>query len=375
MQQSFFTFLTNYSIPNFISKTENIKKLSMEQKLSLALQICYFTENGFLYDEEDQLKDYLKQLTADSNQEVRVLIANQLKSSRNLPHEVALKLAFDINKVAVPIITYSPQLTDSDLIQILDDIKEANKLVALTQRNNLSEEICFKIFSMKDLNLIINVIKNPTSQVSFELYRVLINAYHKDRSFLTALSLRNGLDDKTLRKLALELDAEAKKNIIRHFNLHVNRSTTPFCPTNITYFEDHPLHEKENELRKRVDQLYSQNSLNNAIIIHFLCKGDLYSFLYSISKLSEIPFSQVKFIILNHLYTEEFKKLFYSSGLPTNFMAAIQAILNAIIIGVKEGENTNKENFSSSMRRFIKENKIDRKMEGMSYLMKLITRR
>ncbi|AIF80880.1 hypothetical protein I862_01585 [endosymbiont of Acanthamoeba sp. UWC8] len=365
-------FSVRYSAPSFCNNPESINSLNAEQKYSFALQVCYFIENGYLYEEEDQLKDYLKQLTIHPDLELRVLIANRLKNSKHLPHEIALKLALDINKVAAPIIADSPQLNDYDLITLLNTSKETSKLIALTKRNNLSEEVCFKVVSLKNLALIISIIQNPGSQISFELYRNLLNTYYDDQSFLSALLMRKNLDNRLLQKLVIELKPEAKNIITKHFNLYINNITKIFCPTDINSFEDKPTHNEENELRRRIDQLYSQNSLNNAIIIHYLCKGDLYSFLYSIAKLSDIPFSQIRFIAINRLTTKEFENLYYSSGLPVNFMEAIQTILTAITSASKEGVRVTKSDFPLLISKYLKENKAKYKVEGIGYLLKLI---
>ena len=50
---------------------------------------------------------------------VRRSLSESLRSARHLPHDVALRLASDVEAVALPILANSPVLTDADLIDLV----------------------------------------------------------------------------------------------------------------------------------------------------------------------------------------------------------------------------------------------------------------
>ena len=50
---------------------------------------------------------------------VRRALSESLRSARHLPNDVALRLANDVEAVALPILADSPVLTDADLIELV----------------------------------------------------------------------------------------------------------------------------------------------------------------------------------------------------------------------------------------------------------------
>ncbi|MEF2985651.1 DUF2336 domain-containing protein, partial [Pseudomonas aeruginosa] len=57
-----------------------------------------------------------------------------------VPHDVALKLAKDIDSIAVPVLTFSPAFSDDELAAIVRD-SGAAKQVAVVARATLSETV------------------------------------------------------------------------------------------------------------------------------------------------------------------------------------------------------------------------------------------
>ena len=55
----------------------------------------------------------------DAEVRVREALAQNLKENPDLPHDVALSLAQDVDQVALPILQFSDVLTDDDLIEII----------------------------------------------------------------------------------------------------------------------------------------------------------------------------------------------------------------------------------------------------------------
>ena len=68
---------------------------------------------------------------------VRRALAVALKNSPRLPREIAVKLAQDVDSIALPVIINSPMLTDADLVEIVR-LCPVEKQVAVAGRESLS---------------------------------------------------------------------------------------------------------------------------------------------------------------------------------------------------------------------------------------------
>src|SRR3546814_13734751 len=64
-------------------------------------------------------EDIFRKLAADAELLVREALSANLKTTADLPHDLALALARDVDSVSLPMLKYSEVLTDDDLISIV----------------------------------------------------------------------------------------------------------------------------------------------------------------------------------------------------------------------------------------------------------------
>jgi len=80
---------------------------------------------------------------------VRRALSVTLKNSPNLPRGIALRLAQDIDTIAVPLLENSPVFNDDDLIEVLKS-KAAAKVMAVAKRPTVSDHIARAIVRFGD---------------------------------------------------------------------------------------------------------------------------------------------------------------------------------------------------------------------------------
>lgn len=95
-----------------------------EERAHAAHKICRSIDQRPLsqplsQEERDAAENILRVMAADAAESVRRALAVTLKSSTVLPRDVALKLAADVESVAVPVLNYSPAFTDEDLAELV----------------------------------------------------------------------------------------------------------------------------------------------------------------------------------------------------------------------------------------------------------------
>jgi len=92
---------------------------SAATRAEMAVKLAGQFEAGALSQSERQIaEEIFRTLTRDAATRVRRALADHLKESRELPHDVALALARDIEDVAVPMLEHSAVLTEADLVEI-----------------------------------------------------------------------------------------------------------------------------------------------------------------------------------------------------------------------------------------------------------------
>jgi uncharacterized protein (DUF2336 family) len=111
------------------------------ERAAAAHKICVRIESRPLTNEErSAAQDILRLMASDAAEAVRRALAVTSRRRRCLPRDVALKLARDIETVAVPVLNFSPAFTDDDLAELVRS-GTGVKQVAVAYRPALSERV------------------------------------------------------------------------------------------------------------------------------------------------------------------------------------------------------------------------------------------
>src|SRR5580704_19207339 len=85
-------------------------------------------------------QDILRILAQDVAVAVRCALSHNLRSATRLPHDVAVRLANDVEDVALPILQNSPILSEADLLAVIRE-GSPRKQVTIAGRPDVSEPI------------------------------------------------------------------------------------------------------------------------------------------------------------------------------------------------------------------------------------------
>jgi len=152
-----------------------------EMVRALATQrICReMRDNALSKPERNFAQKILKYIAEDSAVLVRRALAVTLKNSPKLPRDIAVKLANDIDTIAVPLLTHSPVFSDHDLIEILKS-KAAAKVLAVAKRVSVSDHVARAIIRFGDSHAVAEVAANDGALISEETASEMLQIYKND---------------------------------------------------------------------------------------------------------------------------------------------------------------------------------------------------
>jgi uncharacterized protein (DUF2336 family) len=180
----------------------------------------------------------LEKLAADHMPRVRRILADELRASNCLPREIVLKLAHDADTlVSVPIVEYSPLLSDDDLLELIATSTVSGVLEAVARRHSVSEPVADALVATLDIPAVSALLANPSAQIREQtLDMILDNAqaiepWHKplvmradlslravrrvagfvSSALLDTLAERNDLDEETTRVLKSRMKSRIDK--------------------------------------------------------------------------------------------------------------------------------------------------------------------
>lgn len=171
-----------------------------EVRCELAKKIARLVP-GLDKEESDRVRelviDVMERLAKDSLPRVRAILAEEIKSARNVPHHIVKQLAQDLEViVCAPVLEYSPLLSDDDLIEVIAAARVEGSVSAIARRSSVNTDVSDAIVATLDVSAIAALLANANAQIREEaLDRVVehageIEAWHQPVVMRADLSLR-----------------------------------------------------------------------------------------------------------------------------------------------------------------------------------------
>ncbi len=260
-----------------------------ERRASAAQRICRTVRSGQLSESERAFaRKLLAYMAEDAVAIVRRALSVTLQNSPELPREVAKKLALDIDNIAVPILTFSPVLTDDDLVEILRS-KAASKVMAIARRASVSGTVVREIVRYGDSRAIAEIAANDGAIIDAGLAENVLELYHDDDLIKEAFIARRDLPVSVMEKLITIVSEEAAILINRRHDIPVSiavdLATRARERASLDVIdEDLP----DRDLHRLVSRIHESGRLTPSILIRAAGLGRMPFLQYGLAQLSNV---------------------------------------------------------------------------------------
>lgn len=155
---------------------------------------------------KDKMREHtlevLKILVEDRLPRVRQMLAEELQATNHAPPEVIRKLAQDADAgVAVPVLEFSPLLTDADLLAIIATDPAEAAMTAIARRDGVHAPVSDAIVATENVPAIAALLANPVAQIREETLDRIVTQAPSTPSWHEPLARRATLPPRILQKL------------------------------------------------------------------------------------------------------------------------------------------------------------------------------
>lgn len=151
----------------------------------------------------------LERLAADQVPRIRAILADEIKHLDCVPAHVVKALARDVEAiVSVPILEYSPLLSDADLMEIIAEGKVHAVLSAIAKRRPLSAHVSDAVVSSLDIPAVSALLANPDAAIRERTLDAIIDQAERISVWQDALAMRADLSRRAIKKLASFISTE-----------------------------------------------------------------------------------------------------------------------------------------------------------------------
>ncbi|MBP9694339.1 MAG: DUF2336 domain-containing protein [Alphaproteobacteria bacterium] len=337
-----------------------LKDPSDSAKASLGEKVASQIDNPELSDAERTLAvSIIEHLAQDTAVIIRKALAHNLKTSRTIPRDVALKLANDIADVSLPIIEYSSVLTDEDLISIIDT-GSAEKQIAVARRPVVSNRIVGALIETNNEDVVVELVSNPGADIQEQNYSRVIEKFPKSERIHEGLITKRKLSPVIQEKLMHLVSDHLKTQLTKLSNLSVESASELVDATREkeTISRITSIAAAEN-MESLVRSMAQQGRLTPSIILRAICLGDINFFEHAIALLGQVPLYNAKILIYD-TGKSTLETLLRKSRIPENLIPAFVVAVNVR----KETDYDGGENDQIRFRRRMIE-RILTQYEGM----------
>jgi len=313
-------------------------------------------------------------LMREAEVRVRVSLSEHLKSNNELPKDIVLSMARDVEQVALPVLQHSEVLDDNDLLELVNSTQEITRYLAVSQRHIVSPVVADSLLSKGHDEVVSTLVNNAGAQISDEGLEKIVDHYPDNRALMHAVSNRAQLPmavtEKLITVVSESLAAKLKekyrltsKDLDQEVEKARESETLKLIGTT----------RSEEEVSKLVVQLQAFDRLTPTIILSALCQGNFCFFETSLARLSNVAISNARTLISDRGMLG-FRAIYNKAGLPESLFSAVRILLKAVHELDAEKVKPGTSSYANRIvERILQLSEIDAP-ENLSYIIALVRR-
>ncbi|MEQ1610752.1 MAG: DUF2336 domain-containing protein [Hyphomonadaceae bacterium] len=297
---------------------------SPEARANAAHKICKRIDAMELTDEDrDSARQILDVMCNDAADLVRRALAVTLRNSPKLPRDIAIKLAKDIDAIALPILKNSPVITDEDLVEIVLS-GSSEKQVAIAQRATLGEGLTEVITLYGSKQAVQACTLNEGATFSDDAYAGMLKRFANDDDIKGALISRRTLPLHITEKLVTMVTGELFDTLVNKHELPpqlaIEIASGARERATLDLVEQAGL---SSDPARFVQQLHLNGRLTPSLIMRALCLGHMSFVEHALAELGGVPRSKT-WLMIHDAGTLGLKTIFERAGLPSGMFTAFR---------------------------------------------------
>lgn len=326
-----------------------MKGETSEERATVAHRLCRRIAIDLLSEDERVYADEIIGILAkDTAELVRRTLAVTLRNSPRLPHDVAVKLAQDVESVAIPVLESSPVFTDEDLIELVLAVTSA-KQAAIAGRATLSGSLTEVICEHAAKEAVEVASANPGADFTDKAFEDTVARFPANASIQESIVLRDHVPVHIAEKMVSLVSGDVFDMLINRHELPAQMAIDLAAGARERATVD--LVEqagRTTDMSRFVQQLNLNGRLTHSLIMRALCVGHMSFVEHSLAELSGVPHSRV-WLMIHDAGPLGLQAIFDRSGLHRKLLPAFRAAVTVFHELELDGETNDKARFRMRM--------------------------
>ena len=284
------------------------------------------------YSERERMvaEQIFRLLMKDAAIRVREVLADHIKSNPHIPRDIALHMAEDVDKVALPMLQHSSVFSDADLVNIINASNDITKLIAISQRDKVSPRVSDALVDTSYPQVVSSLLANDGAAISDQAMERIVEDFRGEPSVMETLVHQRQLPLTLVEKLVTSASAALASELKKKYNLTDEqlKKETGAAQEDLMLQMLRP-EISETEVQALVNQMAQKGRLTPSLVMTALCRGQLAFFTAALARFSSVKLENAKRLIADK-GEFGFKGLYDKSGLPESMFEAVRLLVRVV---------------------------------------------
>ncbi len=283
--------LTQRDVARLLAEPSSESRIELADKLAADL-----TGNDLAAGEVALAQDIVRLLAGDVEARVRASLSHGLRHSRNLPRDVARRLADDIDAVALPMLADSLVLTDEDLVALVR-AGSPRKQETIASRPNLTEVIADALIVHATEPAVAVLMGNQTARIAEHSFIHAVTRFAASDRVKEAMVKRETLPMTVSERLVTLVSRELQEHLVKAHALPPSVASDIVLRCREQAIIHLSMGSSEDELLRMVAQMHHSGRLTPTLMLRALCTGDIAFFETAMAVKGDVPVTNAQILI------------------------------------------------------------------------------
>lgn len=232
-------------------------------------------------------EEIFRTFVRDTEVRVRAALADQLKRSREVPHDIALALARDVARVASPMLEFSTVLTDEDLVEIVASASGAHQ-VAVAKRSGLGAEVVSALTEKGGEEAVATLMENHSVEIGEAAFARALDRFGDSERVNAPMARRPKLPLNIAERLVTLVSDGLRDHLVSHHELTPDMATDLVLSTRERVTLSLTADANQPDVIRLVHQLNDNRRLTPTIVLRALCLGDIDFFEAAVAEIAGV---------------------------------------------------------------------------------------
>lgn len=284
-----------------------------------------------LTEREQEIAEHIfRLLMRDLSIRVRQTLSERMKDNESVPRDIVLHLANDVESVAVPVLRDSKVLSDADLVNIVETSHDLDKLLAITERETVSERVSGALVETQYAQVVTSLLGNEGAEITTNDLGKIASEMGDNDEVAKALAQVPNLPLAVVERLITRASEAVASELKEKYNVSddiLKEDSARAREVLMLRLLEGDLDEQE--MASLVTQMWENKTLSPSIMMTALCKGQNLFFTMALAKMAKVPLSNAAKLV-NDRGVHGFAGIYQKSGLPETMMDAMRIIVRAV---------------------------------------------